>query len=111
MRLVGDVVVMEGGHLHGQTDFGRRVMGVHRAISATAGSAAVPVPRAQAARRSPGPDRDSLRVEDGSSLAGGTLPKGTPSICAFVAWSRFWRDATPPTAAGWESTAGWWSAP
>src|SRR3989304_10363459 len=76
MRLVGDVVVMEGGHLHGQTDFGRRVMGVHRAISATAGSAAVPVPRAQAARRSPGPDRDSLRVEDGYSVGGFTPGDG-----------------------------------
>jgi len=51
-------------------------MGVHRAISATAGSAAVPVPRAQAARRSPGPDRDSLRVEDGYSVGGFTPGDG-----------------------------------
>ena len=76
MRLVGDVVVMEGGHVHGQTDFGRRVMGVHHAVSATAESSAVPVPRAQAAGRSPGPDRDSRCVEGRYSLRGSTPGDG-----------------------------------
>lgn len=72
---VCDLLVMGGGHLHGQIGVGRRVVGVDRA--AVAGeAAAVPISRAEAAGRPRGVDRDSVCVEDRNPVGRSAAPDG-----------------------------------
>ena len=73
---VVNCAAMEGGHLHGQSDVERRVVGVYYGIPAAAEATAAPVPWSETVGRSRGSDGHSLRAEDGHPVGGSALRDG-----------------------------------